>query len=200
MEGSVKNALRERLLAERRALSGPEAASRARAVQERFLATDAYRSSGRIALYWSVRGEVSTDAVLTRAFEDGKEVCLPVTDVGDGVGANDGGDSTCRIHFAVLEDTGELRIGPHGIKEPAKGATRRDPAGIDCIVLPGVAFDRRGGRLGHGAGCYDRALAGVETTTVAFAYAFQLMGEEIPLEEHDIRVDMVVTEEEMIII
>ena len=71
-----------------------------------------------------------------------------------------------------------------------------DPTEVDLVLLPGVAFDRRGGRLGHGAGCYDRLLPGLRPDCVRVAAAFSLqVVPEVPVEPHDQRFQRLVTED-----
>ncbi len=68
---------------------------------------------------------------------------------------------------------------------------------VDFMIVPGLAFDRQGGRVGYGGGCYDRMLKNTSASKVGLAFGFQLI-DHVPLEEHDICLDMVVTETEVI--
>ena len=94
----------------------------------------------------------------------------------------------------------DLAPGYRGILEPPAGSRRLVEAGqIDLYLIPGVAFDPRGYRLGRGLGYYDRCLAGVKNaaTVCALAYELQLV-DRLPVEQHDIRVDLIVTEQRVI--
>ena len=105
-----------------------------------------------------------------------------------------------RLELFHLEHAGELAIGSYGALEPRKGL-RGNPDKIiavdtiDLAVVPGFAFDSQGNRLGHGKGYYDRLLQSFtdKTTTVGLAFECQIVP-EIPQDEHDMPVDIVVTE------
>ena len=78
------------------------------------------------------------------------------------------------------------------------GGTPLDPASIDVVGVPGVAFDRRGVRIGYGGGFYDRFLRGLPAFTVALVFGLQVLDEDIPSGRFDLPVDAIVTEEETI--
>lgn len=103
------------------------------------------------------------------------------------------------LEFALVEDPSELVEGRYGIREPRPSlpAVRLDA--LDAVLVPGLAFDRRGGRLGRGAGYYDRAFGDPQERPllVGFTYSGRLI-DEIPLEAHDQRMDALVTEREVI--
>jgi 5-formyltetrahydrofolate cyclo-ligase len=101
------------------------------------------------------------------------------------------------VEFVAVETLAALQPSRFGICEPRSGEAV-PLARIDLVVLPGVAFDKKGIRLGYGLGCYDRALAAIERPTlVGLAYDFQVVN-ALPREEHDIPVDMVVTERKIL--
>ena len=138
------------------------------------------RPCHRVGLYAAIRSEVATDGLFAALRSLGKTVCLPRTrEVPRG------------LVFAVTDDLGDLVPGPFGIGEPAG-----DPvalASIDLLVVPGLAFDRAGRRLGYGAGYYDRLLETYTGKVVGLAYSLQLVS-EVPVDRHDRSVDMIVTE------
>lgn len=175
-----KNAIRKRILSRRDALSTPEIASLSQEVAAQFLASSAYAAATTLVLYCSIRSEVATAGIFTAALQAGKRVLYPRT-----VGTT--------LEFVAVETLETLEVSRFGICEPRSGEAV-SLAKIDLIVLPGVAFDEKGIRLGYGLGCYDRALAAVERPTlVGLAYDFQVVA-ALPREEHDIPVDFVVTE------
>ncbi len=75
---------------------------------------------------------------------------------------------------------------------------RLDPSSIDVVAVPGVAFDRRGGRIGYGGGYYDRFLRGVSAFTVGLGFGHQVLDEDLPGGSFDLPVDAIVTEDETI--
>ena len=179
-----KNAIRKRLLSRRDALSAPEIASLSQEVAAQFLASAAYAAASTLALYCSIRSEVATSGIFTAAVQAGKRVLYPRTV-----------DTT--LEFIAVETLAALKASRFGICEPRSGVAV-PLAKIDLIVLPGVAFDEKGVRLGYGLGCYDRALAVIgRPTLVGLAYDFQVLA-ALPREEHDIPVDMVVTERKIL--
>jgi 5-formyltetrahydrofolate cyclo-ligase len=92
-----------------------------------------------------------------------------------------------------------LALGAFQIEEP-QGDDTVDIAKIEMIVVPAIAYDRRGNRVGRGKGYYDRLLASTKATKVGVGYDFQLLDEEIPAEPHDVAVDMVITDRRRLVI
>jgi 5-formyltetrahydrofolate cyclo-ligase len=138
-------------------------------------------------LYVDARSEVRTRRLLPIARRQGKRTVVPYC-VGD------------RLEVLSLKDVDELTLGTFGILEPKmelrdSPARRVEPAELDLVVVPGVAFDRTGGRLGHGKGYYDRFLRTVrsDATLVGFAFECQLFP-SIPMQAHDVPVHKVITE------
>jgi 5-formyltetrahydrofolate cyclo-ligase len=175
-----KNAIRKRILARRDALTPTEVVSLSQEVAGHFLTSVTYAAASTLVLYSSIRSEVATFEIFAAAAEVGKRVLYPRT-----VGTT--------LEFVAIESLEALAASRFGICEPRSGEAI-PLAEIDLLVLPGVAFDEQGIRLGYGLGCYDRALAAVERPTlVGLAYDFQLVP-SLPREPHDVPVDFVVTE------
>jgi 5-formyltetrahydrofolate cyclo-ligase len=178
-----KRLLRRSILAQRAALTAEEALCRSRAIQVLALQTPTYQACRGVALYSATGGEVRTRAILKDALESGRRVFYPRT-CRDGDG-----------EFVAVLSESDLHIGRHGIYEPVGGESL---CGADfsslAIFVPGVAFDRRGNRLGRGQGWYDRMLAGLRgSTIVALAYEFQLV-DRVPASAWDRKVHYIVTE------
>ena len=179
-----KRELRQRFLAWRENLSAEVCAAAGWAIGERVEGLTFWRQAQSILLYYSCRGEVDTLGLAASGWRAGKTVLLPRIKTGG------------RFDPVVWEEGIVLKKGPFGIPAP-EGAPYEGP--VDLVLLPGVAFDQRGGRLGYGGGYYDRFLAGRtgETRALGLAYEGQLVA-ELPLEPHDVRLDAVVTEERII--
>ena len=130
----------------------------------------------------SVSNEVDTHALIRDALDDGKCVAVPVARKG-------------RPMIQVrISDLSELVPAPFGLLEPAEGSWDPVPPGaFDLVIVPGLAFDHRGNRIGFGGGFYDRFLSGLDAARVGVAYEFQL-GETLPTEPHDVGLDWLVTE------
>lgn len=137
--------------------------------------------AGNILCYWSLPDEVFTHGLVVKAAASGKNVFLPVVN---------GEDLIVRQFTGIAEmHDGES----YSIPEPQTGAREVSIDEIDLVVVPGVAFDREGGRMGRGKGFYDRLLAGSRVWKTGICFDFQLVG-SVPKEPHDILMDKVVSE------
>lgn len=182
-----KERLRGELLEARRRMAFEEVFRLSALVQKRFLNSDFFRSSERLALYSSFQNEVLTDEIFQRAIELGKEVFFPRVVKGAG-----------RLAFFRVDRLSDLSPGSYEVPEPGEGAeAKAGPDSFDLVVVPGVAFDLKGNRIGYGKGYYDKFLKDVKSGIVALAYGFQVLSEEIPAEPHDMRVSAIVTEKKV---
>ncbi|HBE72410.1 MAG TPA: 5-formyltetrahydrofolate cyclo-ligase [Planctomycetaceae bacterium] len=157
-------------------------------IVERFMGLPEYAKSQTVMFYIDVRDEVRTRHALPAALESGKRIVIPYCVDGE-------------LELFHLESMDELDIGMYKILEPKAdlrevAAKRLGPSDLDLIMVPGVAFDRNGGRTGHGKGYYDKLLEHAPATTPLVALAFECqMFAEIPCESHDIYMDKVVTQD-----
>ncbi len=139
-----------------------------------------------IAAYISVAGEVPTPDLIAAAHSLGKTIVLPRV-----VGRN---------HLELHRWEGEpLLPGSFGIGEPPADAPRVAPDQVDLFLVPGLAFDLSGGRLGMGRGYYDRMLPQSAGLRVGLCWEWQLLP-EVPMEPHDQRVQMICTERRLLLI
>lgn len=196
MSGSAEKArIRSEFLELRRKLPFEEVWRLSSMVQERFLSSDFYCGARLIALYSSFGNEVLTDELFAAAVRDGKEVFYPrVVPV-----SGPGGSGSRRMMFFRVRSLEELAVGSYELREPPAGGQASDADGLDLVVVPGVAFDEQGGRLGFGKGYYDASLASAGCHKVALAYEFQVVKVNIPLEPHDVAVSAIATEERLIV-
>lgn len=186
---ATKAEIRRAMLAARRGLPGPEREERARTIARRLGELPAWRDAGIVHVYiGAVDGEVETREIVREGLERGMRVLCPR------VRWSPRGLDTFEIRS--LDD---LEEGERGLAEPAPDRARRVAPGtpIDLVVVPGIAFDREGRRIGYGAGFYDRFLAETDAPRVALAYSLQVI-DAVPAEPHDEPVDWIVTEEETI--
>jgi len=176
-----KSSLRQTLRARRLALTSAENARAAEAAAEILLREPGWAKARTLALHIAVRGELPTTALITAAMDAGKRVALPRMAAG-------------RMELRVARPGAALIAGPHGIPEPDADAPVIAPAELDLVLAPGVAFDRRGGRLGQGGGDYDRLIAALpaDCLTVGWCHDFQLV-DAVPTEPHDRAVQIVIT-------
>jgi 5-formyltetrahydrofolate cyclo-ligase len=184
----TKERLRARLLEERREMAFEEVYRLSLRVQKRFLKSAFYRDAARIALYSSFSNEVLTDEIFQQADRDGKEVYYPrVIKKGKS-----------HLAFFRVGHLGELKPGSYEIPEPEEKEVRVGAGTFDLVVVPGVAFDLEGARIGFGKGYYDMALEGLGCPVVALAYEFQVLSDRIPSEAHDVRVSAIITEKRVV--
>jgi 5-formyltetrahydrofolate cyclo-ligase len=102
------------------------------------------------------------------------------------------------LTLSHLKSWEELSLGSYGILEPRTEKIRKtNVEDIDLIIVPGVAFDEKGNRLGHGKGFYDRLLKKTKATVIGLAFEFQIL-ENIPTDKNDVPVDMIITEKRII--
>lgn len=151
-----------------------------------------FRCAKTVMFYVSFRSEVETEKMIRNALDVRKRVVIPVVDGEEIVAAE------------IKNFKKELTKGSFGIREPKKEFRGRvDQKEIDLVIVPGVVFDKRGGRLGYGRGYYDRFLRsksirlrmGRSHQCAVIGLAFDLqIAEKIPLVEKDVRVDKIVTE------
>jgi 5-formyltetrahydrofolate cyclo-ligase len=183
---TAKAALRRAVLARRDA--APAAARRAwsRAIAGRLAALPALSGAHLVLGYCSFGSEPETGAVLEAVLARGQALALPRVN-----------RTARRLELRLVADpAGQLVPGTWGIREPDPARCPEvAPAAVDFVLVPGVAFDARGGRLGYGGGYYDRLLPALPGRTARVAAAFELqMVPAVPMETGDRRVDLVVTE------
>lgn len=156
-----------------------------RRAQDHFLREFPSRAGAAVALYNAVRGEVGTERIRRAYLAAGAELYYPAV-TAKGV-----------LAFYPHRDGDPWEEGPYGIPEPPR-LPGREPRfnGFDLVLVPGIAFDRGGRRLGHGFGYYDRFLGGLadRVPRVGLAFSHQVV-EEVPVEAWDVPVHTLVTEE-----
>ncbi|MBR0399302.1 MAG: 5-formyltetrahydrofolate cyclo-ligase [Mogibacterium sp.] len=166
----------------------------ARRITEAVTSMDEYRQAETIFAYYSYRREVNTAELIDRMLADGKRVCLPLcTDLGeDGKRVTDAPEMEAR----EIQGTAELIPGAYGIPEPGPETAVVKPEEVDMIILPCVTCDRECRRLGQGGGYYDKFLDSVRADCAKIAVCYETaLADKLPVEEHDMPVDAVVTEE-----
>ncbi len=187
-----KQALRDQTLQCLRQQTESSRQAKSLLIGRRLFRTSFYRRAKRLLCYAAMGGEVQTRGILEKALSDGKRAFVPVvTD-----------KEQRRMVAAEITDVEKdlAHRGHHGIPHPLKLSSRRIAlSSLDLILLPGVAFDRRGRRLGRGAGYFDRFLAEAPARIprVGLAFGFQVL-KELPSEPHDQPVCAVITEKETI--
>lgn len=145
-----------------------------------------YCQANTVMFYVALPGEVDTKPMIEQSLRMGKRIIVPVTD-----------RSAKALLPCEIFGLDELVEGVSDVLEPPESLRRVVlPEEIDLIVVPGVAFDRKGGRVGFGAGYYDRFLSHpqVRASTVALSFEGQIM-DEVPRDDHDVSVEWLITEQ-----
>lgn len=178
---SIRIASRKRLAA----LSGDERSRRSRKIAAKLLKHPVFKDSSCVCFYVSLPSEVETESLIDAALKRGKKVLVPLADL-----------ENKALELYRITGRSRLEAGPFGIREPR--ASKRhlaDPSDCDLVIVPGIAFDRSGRRIGRGLGFYDRLLVRVrpDAFKLGLAFRFQVVP-KIPAESHDIRLDAVLTD------
>jgi len=142
----------------------------------------------KVAIYLSMTHEIPTRYIVRSIWEAGREVVVPYW------------STTQEIYqLTLMKPMAKLITGKMGIREP-QARIPVSPVEVDTFILPGLAFDLQGGRLGYGAGIYDTILSKARKSApkIAICYDWQVLDEPIPLEPHDVRMDYLVTEKRVI--
>ena len=180
-----KNRLRQVALEFRNQLSPDKIQQLSTEIWRRLVQFPPYQSAKTVMFYVALPGEVDTKPMIQESLQLGKRIIVPVTD-----------KRTKTLLPCEIFGLHELVSSTFNVLEPPEHLRRVVPAeDIDLIIVPGLSFDLRGGRVGFGAGYYDRFLAQpqLRATTVALSFHGQLV-ERVPQGEHDVTVDYIVTE------
>lgn len=183
---SQKKRLRRHFIKKRNSMMGHELKSMGIIAQKNLLSLDIFRDSKIISLYSSIKNEMATDLIFLEALRREKIVCFPKI-----------GENCDKLYFMRADRSTIFRPGRYGIMEPEDGDIIKIDD-IDVFVIPGVCFDERGFRIGYGKGYFDRTLWGAKGKIIGLAYEFQVL-DRIPQKEHDLRVDIIVTEKRVIL-
>lgn len=181
----IKQEFRQRNLASIRHQKEEDAVYKSRVILGKLLALEVFRSAKTIMSYVSFQGEVDTLAIIAEALKLGKRIAVPIVR-----------KETKNIIPVLIEKLSDCTPGSYGILEPRFDIAKMLlPEDLDLVIVPGVAFDTRGNRLGRGAGYYDRFLSGLPAATpvIGLGFDFQITAAIPGLERHDRPVTTVLT-------
>jgi len=161
----TKNEIRDEMRENRKALDADWIDENSGGIERAVAELAEFQKASVVASYVAMQGEVRTDAIIERCWDERKTVCVPAYRVEAG-----------HYDFARMDRDARMIVGPSQILEPEQ--KQWIPADeVDLVLLPGVAFDSLGGRVGHGGGHYDRILGRVRSGmpfTVGLAFEFQI--------------------------
>lgn len=188
--GNKKKKLRKKIIALRDNLPLKEREKKSTSIQTRLFALPEFVSAKTLACYVSFKSEVLTETMIRQSLFLGKNVVVPITDL-----------ANKRLRLSrILDFPDDLAPGTWGILEPKPDRVKLiDLEEIDLVITPGVVFDESGCRIGYGGGFYDGLLKSLQKEKVSVALAFELqMVEEVPVDDRDEPVDIIVTEDRAI--
>ncbi len=180
-----KEAIRTDMRAKRRALTTADVSTLSAQITEKLFSLRDIQSAKTVCTFISAFKEPDTLRIIDGLIKNGKRIAVPITDT-----------ENISLSLSYIDGIHNLTRGAYGIYEPSviKHAHIED---ADAVLVPGLAFDRHGGRMGFGKGYYDRLLENCKCVKIGLCYDFQILS-EIPSEPHDIRMDYIITENEII--
>jgi|GEM_PF-209596 len=183
-----KRTIRAEALAARRGLTPEQVTQKSTAILDKLRSLPEFESARALLVYVSSKdNEVDTLRLISSAIESGRKVLVPVAVT-----------STRKMVWSELRSLDELQPSTFGIMEPKEDCIRPvEHNETDVALVPGIAFDVAGHRIGYGGGYYDRFLASFRGKKVALAYELQVY-ESIPAEPHDLPVELIVTEDRIV--
>lgn len=181
----MKDIIRKKVLEVRNKLADEEVTRLSESILLNLRKNSFFNDSAHIMVYLDFKHEVRTDSIINYCLEHNKNVYIPICI-----------PETYELCISRITDMKELKSGHFGIREPMTEYIRlADSRLIDLVLVPGVAFDSSGNRIGFGAGYYDRFMKRLKPGAVkaALAYSFQVV-DMVPSDEYDIPADYIVTE------
>lgn len=178
-----KDKIREKLLSERHKLRKSDVSGKSKSIYKRLVNFSEIKTSKRILVYLAINSEVDTKRLIHFLISSGKELFVPAFD-------------NNRWLISKFSGFDNLEKGPYGILQPVD-KSRVESKVIDVAIVPGIAFDKDGVRLGYGKGVYDRLLKNFKGIKIALAYDFQIV-EKLPQEEHDLSVDFIISQQRLL--
>ena len=186
----TKQSIREKISAALKAMPADEFQLKTEAIRKRLFEFANFLEANIVLLYVNGPGETQSEEIIQRSYDYGKIVVLPAFNP----------EKHTTILRKVDRPASELIPGARGVKEPDPKKCKKVPIKcIDIAIVPGIAFDEKGGRIGTGRGYYDRLIPRLPITTrkVALTMEAQIIP-QIPMESHDRYVDIIITEKRVI--
>ena len=177
----IKNELRKELLKRRQNIQNRN--DKDKQIISFVSSLNEYKYADKLLTYVPLNGEINTEPLIINALSDGKIVAVPYCE-----------DKHGNMSFYIINSLSELKVGTFGVSEPDINLNKRlEDFEKSIIIVPGVSFNRDGHRLGYGGGYYDRFLENFGGTSIGLCYD-EMICNTIPLEEHDIAVNFLITD------
>jgi 5,10-methenyltetrahydrofolate synthetase len=186
-EQSLKSEVRKSCLAQRATLGEEERKYKSRIIQQRLEDLPEFQKAQVVMLFLNFRDEVDTTALAQKTLDLNKKLILPRC-----------APKGILLPIEVKDLCEDIEPGVWGIREPKLNKGETDPSEIDLIVVPGAGFDLRGDRLGYGGGFYDRFFMRLNSLTPRVALCFECQViDEVPVDKHDVKMTMLITENDV---
>ena len=183
MSASIqKAALRKHLLEKRDSTSAEFRDISSNKIHQNLKQVDSYINSQNIACYFPIGSEIDTHSIMLGILEQGKNMLLPKI-------------TENNMEFFVVPNLEKLEKGRFDIMEPKDSCKKAE--NVDCILVPTVGISKSGDRLGYGSGYYDKFLSSTDAIKISLTYSKQIV-KFVPSESHDIKIDLIITEDEII--
>ncbi|MFC4182671.1 5-formyltetrahydrofolate cyclo-ligase [Saccharococcus thermophilus] len=183
----TKKQIRKTMQAKLQQLTDEEKQAYDKQIAENLYRLPQWKNADTIAITISKGKEIDTTPIIKRAWSEGKTVSVPKCD-----------PATKTMVFRQITSFSQLESSYFGLLEPIEALTSEiKKSDMDMIIVPGICFSKNGYRIGYGGGYYDRYLRNVSAPTVSLAYSFQVV-DFLPIEEHDVPVQMIITNEGVI--
>ncbi len=183
---NMKNILRQDARGKRQSLSPVLYAKKSAIIREKLEKLPQFKAAKKIMAYVSTNEEVDTRDLIKDCFKKGLTIYIPKVDRNE-------------LKIIPVRSWEVLEPGTFSILEPMmnEASEAANPEDLDLILVPGIAFDHRGHRIGHGKGFYDRTLKNTKAFKIGLAFHEQIV-DEIPDEEHDVPMDLIITDNSLI--
>ncbi len=176
----MKQAIRQKICEKRKALSPDLYAEKSALIREKLESLPEFQDAEKVLVYISTPEEVATHELTKSCIESNKKVYVPKV-------LNEG------LAICPILSWNELKPGAFGILEPCEIPSPTNPEEIDLILVPGIAFDPKGHRIGYGKGFYDSLLKSTRGIKIGLAFHEQII-DEVPAESHDVPLDLIITD------
>lgn len=186
----MKKEFRKKVIEARSKQSDDLILEKSKSILDNLISIPEINESNTIMAFLDFNNEVKTDNIINHLISLGKKVLVPITIL----------KTRDLIPSQIIDIENEVKIGTYGIREPKEEFVRPvEKSEIDLVIVPAVAYDVYGYRLGYGGGFYDRFLQTLrkDAKTIGIAFELQIF-DEIPKEEHDAKLDYIVTEKRLI--
>jgi 5-formyltetrahydrofolate cyclo-ligase len=184
----MKKEIRSSILKKRNNMRFPDVLKKSKRIKDQLFHMDEFKDAKTILFYISYDNEVNTHKMIQECLTMKKRIAVPITD-----------ENARAIICSTLNQWDDLKPGTYTILEPRRECVKEiSPESIDLFIIPGIAFDCQGNRIGHGMGYFDRLLQKkIHAHLLGLAFELQIV-ENIPPEKHDKKVEKIVTENRII--